>query len=306
MNKKLNIVHVVGELDPNDLGGAEIHIVEVIRELLRRGHNLHLFVGADDSCKCLFPFENVKVYPVKYPAIKNLRSFIFAKAARREVLKFLKTHPEIDLVHSKQVFPQGLAGTKICKKTGLPHYLTVQNPLAYIEELVLQIPLLPRFVNQVMQNVLKPLAKKALRGADVIACVSTYSEGRSLAMVPGLKSEIVPNGVDTEKFSPSKQEKNMDAGSVRLCTTSTLIPRNGIDTLIRGFALVAKKHSGAHLDIAGQGPLEADLRKLVKDLDVEKQVTFLGTIKHEEVPALLRKSHLFVRPSRAEGFGGSF
>ena len=32
---------------------------------------------------------------------------------------------------------------------------------------------------------------------------------------------------------------------------------------------------------------------------------FLGTLRHEAIPELVKKSHVFVRPSRFEGFGVS-
>jgi glycosyltransferase involved in cell wall biosynthesis len=91
-----------------------------------------------------------------------------------------------------------------------------------------------------------------------------------------------------------------------LVTTSTLIPRNGLDTLIKAFGLLLDSLKEANLTIAGEGPLEKRLKDLTKELGIESNVKFIDTLPHEKVPELLHSADLFVRPSIAEGFGMSF
>ena len=306
MKTPLTILHIVGELNPNDLGGAEVHIVEVIRGLARKGHHQHVFVGQTDRCKVLFPFDNVTVHPVRCPQIPNLKLMLYIPAALRKIRRFLKSH-RVDVIHSKQVFTLGVIGARLHRTTGIPHYLTVKNPLAYKEELVLPLPFVPAFINRWIQETLKPIAQYALRRASALACVSTYSKTRSLEMAPRARAEIVPNGVDTSQFYPPTDAKARGIEKrFKIVTTSTLIPRNGIDILIRAFGLLMREHPHAHLTIAGEGPLEKELRALVKQLRIDQHVDFIGTLRHDQVPDLLRQSDLFVRPSRAEGFGVSF
>lgn len=88
---------------------------------------------------------------------------------------------------------------------------------------------------------------------------------------------------------------------LRIITTSSLIPRNGVDTLIQA-CTVLPKSVGWELVIAGDGPEEKYLKKLAKGLPVK----FLGRIANSKVPQLLHQSNLFIRPSRFEGFGSSF
>jgi len=75
---------------------------------------------------------------------------------------------------------------------------------------------------------------------------------------------------------------------------------------VRAFGHVARGIPEATLEIAGEGPMEDELSHLAKELGVEDRVKFLGTLPHKMVPDLLRSADLFVRPSRAEGFGVSF
>lgn len=89
----------------------------------------------------------------------------------------------------------------------------------------------------------------------------------------------------------------------KIVTTSSLIPRNGIDTLIAACGLLKIDWE---LTIAGDGPLKNDLENQAIKLGIINRIKFLGRVTSLEVPNLLTRSDLFVRPSRFEGFGNSF
>lgn len=300
--KHLTVLVVAGHLDPDDLGGAETHMVEVIAGLAERGHTLHVFVGNDASSASIFSHSNIHVHTVSYKEIPNLNSVLYIRSAVSAIKQFISETP-VDVIHAKQVFPQGVIGALLKKAfPKIPYYLTAQNPLAYYEELVLNVPLLPRSLQHSFQHLLKPFAKFALKYADVTAAVSTYSENASTKL--GAKDTcIVPNGVHVKRFSP---EDNRPKDHFVITTTSTLIPRNGVDILLEGFRLFHEHHPNSVLEIAGAGPLQSELEEFVAQHNLGSAVTFLGTLPHHEVPALLNRSHVFVRPSRFEGFGMSF
>lgn len=290
----LRIAVICADLNPEDLGGAEVHIVEVIRGLAARGHELHVFVGNSLRSQKLFG-ENVTVHNVTYKKRRNFSSAAFNRAVVKQIAGM---GLEFDLLHAKQAYPQGIAGMRLKKKLGVPLYITVQNPLAYKEELVLTG----------FGKILSPFlfflgwqVKRALKSCDVAACVSVFSEEASKVM--GAKRTVrIPNGIDLKKFKFFDGQRN----EFELVTTSTLIPRNGIDVLIESLPAVIKKFPKTHLKIAGDGPLKGELVKRINQLGIAEHVTFLGTLNHDKVPALVKKAHLFVRPSRFEGFGVSF
>lgn len=90
---------------------------------------------------------------------------------------------------------------------------------------------------------------------------------------------------------------------LKIITTSSLIPRNGLDILVEACALLKIDWE---LTIAGDGPLRSDLENLAIKLGIINRVKFLGRVPSEQVTNLLMTNDLFVRPSRAEGFGNSF
>ncbi|KKT19662.1 MAG: Glycosyl transferase group 1 [Candidatus Peregrinibacteria bacterium GW2011_GWA2_43_8] len=238
----------------------------------------------------------------------------------KEIRKFLRKN-KIDILHSKQTLPQGYVAAKLKREFKIPLYQTIQNPLAYKEEMVIRGGFMKIF-SRLWLMLAERWVKFAMKNTDICGCVSTYSEGKAI-MLGAKKTMIVPNGVDTEIFHPAAQghgvflaqsnksfcDSKTPYGIVdgyKVVTTSTLIPRNGIDTLIRAFSKVATEFPEATLAIAGEGPMEDELRSLAKTLGVANSVKFLGTLAHKDIPGLLRGSNLFVRPSRFEGFGVSF
>jgi len=294
----LRIAIILGDMNPDDLGGAEIHLVEVMKRLLMYGHELHVFVGSDDRIKDIFPPESAFFYPIRYPRLPNIKGLAYILWATRYILKRVK-YQRFHILHAKQEYPQGFIGALAGKRLGVPLYTTVQNPLAYKEELVFSGPKMLSWLSQL----LIPMVQYTLKNSAMVAAVSNYSMVNCQKM--GARNCIlVPNGVDTRMFYPT--DKEVPAESPHIITTSTLIPRNGLDTLIKAFGLLLDSLGNAMLTIAGDGPLEKELKNLTKTLAIEKSVRFIATVPHHKVPELLQSADLFVRPSIAEGFGVSF
>jgi glycosyltransferase involved in cell wall biosynthesis len=79
-----------------------------------------------------------------------------------------------------------------------------------------------------------------------------------------------------------------------------LIEQKDHATLLRAFALVRDRHSGARLAILGSGPLEDETRRLVGELGLEDAVVLPG---RTEIREWLERADVFVHTSRWEGFG---
>jgi glycosyltransferase involved in cell wall biosynthesis len=144
-----------------------------------------------------------------------------------------------------------------------------------------------------------PLFRMIFTRADMIQAISTYlgTFGQSMGFTGPL--EIIPNGVDTKKFAgtPIPHER------VSLVTASRLVHKNAVDDILRALRLMPLY---VDLVVAGTGPDEAELKALARTLRVESRVDFRGFVAHDDLPALLHASDIFVRPSRSEGMGNSF
>lgn len=142
------------------------------------------------------------------------------------------------------------------------------------------------------------LLSKGFRDARVVQAISTYLAGWARYMGYAGIMEIIPNGVDIGHFEgPLKSHE----GTV-LITTSRLVYKNGIDTVIRALPDLPY----VRFRILGSGPNEGELRALADELGVLPRVEFAGHVEHTALPAALRAADIFVRPSRSEGMGNSF
>ncbi|MCB1066438.1 MAG: glycosyltransferase, partial [Verrucomicrobiae bacterium] len=77
-----------------------------------------------------------------------------------------------------------------------------------------------------------------------------------------------------------------------------LIEKKGLDLTLRVFHTFLKSHPNARLTIAGDGPLEGELRAQAESLRIADRVRFAGFVKSSELKELYHEAHLFIHPSR--------
>lgn len=107
-----------------------------------------------------------------------------------------------------------------------------------------------------------------------------------------------------EFFKPKENLKSKD-NSFIIGTIKTLEKKYGIDYLIKGFKIVKDKNPNLHLKlkIAGSGSQLDNLKELVKELNLEDSVEFLGRIPLNEVSNVFNSFDIAVFPSLRESFG---
>ncbi len=149
-----------------------------------------------------------------------------------------------------------------------------------------------------------------IRRADVITGISHYLLNYAKEINPGAKDFLIPNGVDLEFFRTDnllneklKISLGILEGEKVIITVSRLVAKNGVGSLIEAMAKIKFPNK---LLILGSGPLENDLKLMVKALGLESRVRFLGNIDNSEIPRYLSISDIFIRPSLSEGLGISF
>ncbi len=144
-----------------------------------------------------------------------------------------------------------------------------------------------------------------LRRADTVTAISTYLADVARRYDYRRPVEVIPNGVSMEQFRAAVRERKVRPGTT-VITVSRLVPKNGVDTLIRAIAAIKPDIPGISCHILGDGPERPALEALARSLKVEQAIQFFGSVPYEAVPQYLAMADIFVRPSRSEGMGNAF
>ena len=86
-------------------------------------------------------------------------------------------------------------------------------------------------------------------------------------------------------------------GVWRFIQAARLVPKKGLATALQAFAVFAEKHPWSTFTIAGEGPMEDELRALAARLGIDDRVEFPGFLSQEALGNLFSLSHVFVHPS---------
>jgi phosphatidylinositol alpha-1,6-mannosyltransferase len=159
-----------------------------------------------------------------------------------------------------------------------------------------------------------PGGRQALRriGAesDVLTTISRYTRSRiAAAFGPRAALEVLPAGIDTERFRPdpvarAELRRRYRVGDAPLVVcVSRLVARKGQDVLIRALPLVRERVPGARLLIVGDGPAAARLRRLARAGGVDEHVVFAGAVRAADLPAHHAVGDVFALPCRTRGGG---
>lgn len=164
-------------------------------------------------------------------------------------------------------------------------------------------------------GVLKPQWRRALEAADLVICVSRDTRRRVLsqACLAPERVVVLNNTVD-ERFNPGdRNAARTKFGLGRefvLLTVGRLSSREqykGHDKVLAALpTLTPSSDRPLRYLIAGDGDDSPRLERIARDRGVAASVTFLGHVKHDDLPDLYRAADVFVMPSEGEGFGIAF
>ncbi|WP_449189747.1 glycosyltransferase family 1 protein [Treponema lecithinolyticum] len=119
------------------------------------------------------------------------------------------------------------------------------------------------------------------------------------------KVRLIKNAVDTERFYPNlagaeriRKEFGLENRFIVGHVGRFVFPKNH-EFIVRVFAEAYRQNKNAALLLIGTGELEADIRRLVKELGIEQAVFFAGL--RRDIPDFLNAFDVFFLPSRYEG-----
>ena len=156
-----------------------------------------------------------------------------------------------------------------------------------------------------------------LRGARVIVSAGDYAADEAeRAAGSVLPIAVVPPGVDTDRFRPASDDErraararfDLDPDALVVVSVSRLVPRKGMDVLIRAAARLAERHPRLQVAIGGSGRDSARLERLAES--TRAPVRLLGRVPEPDLPTVYWAGDVFAMLCRTrwagleqEGFG---
>ena len=148
-------------------------------------------------------------------------------------------------------------------------------------------------------------ARFALKNADLLHAWSDNIKA-GLLKFGAAEEKILTlhRGVDTDVFSPPG-DRRFRTDHPKIISTRALHAQYKIDILIRAFAILEKKYSGAALTITGGGPEKENLARLAQELGIADKVIFTGKIAPAEIAGFLKDADIYASMIETEGLSSS-
>jgi len=207
--------------------------------------------------------------------------------------KLLK-EKNIDVIHAHWIIPQGFVAVLVTyfMKQKIPILCTSHGGDLY----------------GLNQGFLKKLKKWVLNRSNMITVVSHAMREEVLKLgISPEKIQVISMGVDLQNTFVSNPQIQRTKKSILF--VGRLVEKKGVIYLLQAFAKIIEKYPQTQLNIVGTGTEELYLKQQTKDLNIERNVIFLGAIENSQLPTLYQQTEIVVFPSIVgkdgdrEGFG---
>ncbi len=283
----MHILHVYKDYFPV-LGGIENHIKWQAEGMQARGHRVHVLVTNTGRATLRQPIQGVPV--TKTGRQFNVSSAPVSLGLFRELARLGR---DADIVHLHAPYPPGELA-QLLVRAGRRTVIT------YHSDIVKQATLL-RFYAPFLRRILD-------RAQAILVSNPRYPEGSPFLRPLQEKIRVVHFGIDPARFRPTEasqrraQELRRRFGPGPLALfVGRLRYYKGVDVLVQALARTPEVRGV----IVGAGPMEAQIRGLVRQLGLAERVHFAGHVADEDLPAFYQAGDLFVLPSvhRSESLG---
>jgi glycosyltransferase involved in cell wall biosynthesis len=207
----------------------------------------------------------------------------------------LRPEFDFDLIDAHFIYPDGVAAALLSWWFKRPVVITARGTL-------------PSHMARPLQRVL--MRRALARAARVIAVSRDLADMIMELGVHAEKVEVIPNGVDTERFRPldrreARKQLNLPEAWRLLLSVGHLSPRKGFQRVLRVLpALVSEFPDLKFLIVGGPAPVgdnTAEVCRLIEELGLGEHVFLSGPKSPDEVALYLNAADLFVLATDFEG-----
>ena len=263
------------------LGYGSSRDIDGLTHYLSRRDNieLHVITFGDENKK--IKKGNLNIHILKGIKPNILRLFLISRLGHKI------TEIDPDIVHAIIThIPYSTAAAFIRNK---PTVLTILGVAA--KEIKYDKGIIPFIISAIHilneRYVISKISNIIIITPSIRNLISKWTKSKIYSVQDGIEFEKI------QKFELHKSEKP------DVLFISHLTKLKGVDILIKAIPIVLNSVPDLRVYIAGTGPQEAELKKLVKELNLEAHVKFLGFIGDEEEKYSYYKAcKVVVAPSR--------
>jgi glycosyltransferase involved in cell wall biosynthesis len=146
----------------------------------------------------------------------------------------------------------------------------------------------------------KSLASPLARATAIVA-IGRKAADDYKRRFPGVPIHNIPYACDLNGFQKAARERQAHP-ACRFLFVGQMIPRKGVDVLLKAFSRLVVEGYFVELHLAGR---EGELPRWLSELKqgVRERVTYHGFLQPEALPSVFRDADVFVLPSRHDGWG---
>lgn len=147
----------------------------------------------------------------------------------------------------------------------------------------------PDWVGSGMYRLIARMEADAARGATQVLTITNALKDELVRRgVEEAKISVVPNGVDTGRFTPLQKDAALASalgieGKTVIGYIGSILDYEGLEILLEAARVLKQTRSDFHVLIVGDGAELERFRGLSVDYDLQDIVTFTGRVPHEEV-----------------------
>ena len=304
----------LASLGGTDSGGQNVYVGELALQLALKGYEIDIFTRWENAQlpKIVSYMPGVRVIHVKAGPVEQVAKeeiLCFMEDFKQDMLRFIADEKlNYKLVHAN-FWMSGLVAMQLKEKLGIPFVITF-HALGHV-----------RKIHQKEQDKFPPertaIEEEIVQQADriIAECPQDFDDLVTYYDADPNKLAIIPCGFNPKEFFPinkclSKRRLNIQEDEFVLLQLGRMVPRKGIDNVIRALPLLKVSGKSVRLIIVGGevGELAANsemnrLKGIVAELNLQSKVIFAGRKDRDELRYYYDAADLFLTTPWYEPFG---
>lgn len=156
---------------------------------------------------------------------------------------------------------------------------------------------------QLDYKILTPSFRAIWKKSSALVACSEGLKKRALLFMPSASIDVIPNGVELDRFFPSETEEKSDV--LRLLTVGRLSVTKRIEMLIDAVEILHRTACNVRLTIVGGGQMERHIRKIAAERELRDVIKITGRMDPKKMPEVYRQNDIYISASMQEGMSNA-